>query len=316
MKKMIYAMLIVTGIVAISSCSKLNEETMEQPKVSANSEYTEEFQQLQANITHFNDSVFGSAQVSIHTRGKRLWKWLAVAFSDAVGALVGSTVGIGGAVAGAAGCSLLAANLDTKPLDGGGTAIIFRQRRGTKTAQTDILKDVVFNSKGTNGSICDSIGYFHNVAVFSVYEKQPRMIAAELSATQGYVDSLLLCLDAALPTLTTVEKTELSRQPVVKSLMNNAYSMALESDSPDTFVNKIANAYSSKANEINLIRQFLEDLETSEMLNLDNHNYAQQIINLVNDSSLPQNVKEAIVAGIEVGFASNKLWSSSIIAYE
>ena len=100
----------------------------------------------------------------------------------------------------------------------------------------------------------------------------------------------------------------------IPNLVSTCYSIreTMQTESSlEVAIDSLQSMFPEYTQEFDILNTFLEslDLETE----VDNeHQYFTEVLALVEESNLPDNIKEGLRAGLLVAYASQKLWSSGI----
>lgn len=304
MKKKFFAPVVAICALTVVSCTQSDESEIALSVQTEQNPYAEEFAKLNSSIDDFNVAYF-EANGGLVTRSNPTFNFSSVMTSGAIGAVVGAKEGSLSAGISAAGFSIVVGYIPSYP--------------GIKRAApvtSGVLENTVFQNSNVSAST-DSVGFYHNAIMLEAKKQHPEVIANPALCTQKFLtDDLFECA-----TQTQIEDfgdvDVLARlQYAVTPVLSNTFSIAQSSNSSEQFLAQVMSAYPEKSAEFALIKQFIDNLDLVELSALNAHDYAQQILNLVNASELPQNIKDALIAGIEVSFASYELWNSGVMSVE
>ncbi len=167
----------------------------------------------------------------------------------------------------------------------------------------------VFNAKD-HTAIGEST--YHNAIMLEAKKQYPEVIANPALCTEEFLTDDLFKI-ASQTQIRDVDIIVFLRNAVTP-VLSNTFSIAQTSTSSEQFLAQVMSAYPEKSAEFALIKQFVDNLDLVALSALNAHDYAQQILNLVNASELPQNIKDALIAGVEVSFASYELWNSGVMS--
>ena len=298
MKKIIVILVAVIAAV-FTSCS--NEQagiiTTSNNVVEENANVAN-FVALQDQISTFNDSLGINHQV---TRGffSRLWK---VICADAVGGLFGNRWGgPAGAVVGAAACSGGAA-LENSTRAFAEKKIDFRYEM-----DTDLDGLVPSSTNGSASNSEDSIGYFHNKALVNL-KNSNKLISIH--------DMPVLLLDEVkneIPQNTTfTDKDSVQLNKTYQEFVANEEKFT--GNDISSYEKHLVDCYPSQSNEIKVICEFLKGITNIDAV--DANSYTSKILEMVENTQLPGNIKRNLRNGVIVGNASKKLWKLQPKKYE
>lgn len=295
MKKVI-VFLVIALVMLCVSCS--SGDSMSLPTTSATeiTVKTDSLASLQANIAGLKGQM---GLQSPETRG-----WLSRLFrrilADAVGGLWGNFFGgAAGAVVGAASFSACCVAVESSNVNSGGAHdwVKINDKKLSEDSDDDLLS---LEDEDANASVMDSIGYYHNQVLRKVADKE-----VEISE---YPKALLAEVRKNYPNL-----GEVSSNDSVKIVSVSADFLKNEQEYEggediDVYAEYLESRYSSKKGEIMVVKEFLDGLPSAESSNVSKE-YVQQVLDLIDASSLSIDLKQSLRNGVLVGEASNRLWN-------
>lgn len=293
--------LMLIGI-SMSSCS--NEDLTQEENKVENLEQEKELLNLQNQISELNTSTFGN---SMYARGFGKWfrKVFGIVLSDAVGGIFGSLAGPGGTIVGATLASGGVAISGATPEFIARTAVTSNPLEMNE--ESIALNNVVLK-RNTNElpTLSDSIGYYHNKVLIDMNNK------GQLVATK---DIKSLCNEVYLNTNNILgyeipldEYEKIANNKEIVSLIENSSENFADYEDMDKYLNNLRLAYPNLSSKFSVVREFMRGLAN---LNIDENdgNYAQKVLELINNSNLYENSKEQLRNAVIIGNASYQLWT-------
>jgi len=254
-----------------------------------------------------NISTFGP---SVQTRGFGKWlrKVLGIVVSDAVGGIFGTFVGGPvGCIAGATAASGGVAGF------GGTPEIMTRATLGNKLVmnkESVALNNVVLkNNTGMacqESALCDSIGYYHNKVLLNMNNKNLLTPTTDIRTfnREVYINTCnVLGCEASLE-----EAEKVANNKEIVSLVENSPENFSNYEDMDVYLNNLKKAYPNLSSKFSVIREFMIGLSNLDIDENDG-NYAQKIIDLINNSNLDEDSKKELRNAIIIGNASYQLWT-------
>lgn len=306
MKKLLSILGISVCLLILSACST---NYVEQEPINVQ-EVTQGYADLQANIKGLN-----SSYETPQTRGflgKLFKKILKVFVSDCVGAIKGAVQG-NNIWQSAQGASMTTAKTDfnTDPTISADFSITLKDYTENDTTVTQILQpkpsalhNLILTGDSTTSNFNDSIGYYHNTVIYSLFEKNN-----DLNYWKG-VSNYACVLEINKEIINTIPTTTYSDtivSPETLKFCDFISNKSLECQDYKELLNACAVQYPELKNMMETTTGFFEGMEqvtTDE----EWEQYCKDVIKLITKSNIPGSDKEALKMGISVGYASSKLW--------
>lgn len=306
MKKLLSILGISVCLLIFSACST---NYVEQEPINVQ-EVTQGYADLQANIKGLN-----SSYETPQTRGflgKLFKKILKVFVSDCVGAIKGAVQG-NNIWQSAQGASMTTAKTDfnTDPTISADFSITLKDYTENDTTVTQILQpkpsalhNLILTGDSTTSNFNDSIGYYHNTVIYSLFEKNN-----DLNYWKG-VSNYACVLEINKEIINTIPTTTYSDtivSPETLKFCDFISNKSLECQDYKELLNACAVQYPELKNMMETTTGFFEGMEqvtTDE----EWEQYCKDVIKLITKSNIPESDKEALKMGISVGYASSKLW--------
>lgn len=286
--------------------------------------YNTEFMELKMKMDELGYKRFGSYYSRVQTRAswwKKIYKFvISVATVDCVTGLAGTCLSGGNAVVGAT-VGVLGSVWAGFHQDRFVDPQFAPRRIGGPVNFNDsaywLLRDSVLSNlvvprpNGLPTTTLDSIGYIHNLVILNMHENHPELFSAENLYQNAFMDTVNVFVGRALALDPDSVSNELYSIP---NLVSTCYSIreTMQTESSlEVAIDSLQSMFPEYTQEFDILNTFLEslDLETE----VDNeHQYFTEVLALVEESNLPDNIKEGLRAGLLVAYASQKLWSSGI----
>lgn len=291
-------------VVCLSSCSSNDEENNvkdQQVEIQNDAAYEE----LRSRIHELNME-FGGSNWSEQTR-LRLPRWFSRVYtlvvSDAVGAILGSGGGLAGAIIGAGVASASACVAYST-----GLVEVPCINSPANYAQLKMMAmDGLIFADSLSATKSDSIGYYHNSVLFSLYEDAPELLDSLGDNHTCLFDSiasrheLFGCNTIELPDSFVVETDTL----IQDFLQHARYS--------DNLTNLPSGIFWQAHNiEYFLVIDYFNYLLDQDE-SFDVKQYTSRYLKTITASDLHPEQKEAVKYAITVGYSSLKLWKSGAI---
>ncbi len=167
------------------------------------------------------------------------------------------------------------------------------------------MSDLVLTDSNIDNDINDSIGFYHNKIIYdAVLEHNEAEYWATINS-DSIVASINNEIEKVVPPY-IYSDTILSQETV-----DFCDFIGSVSDSTATvyeMLTKTSNEFPEMKNYMDVLNLYFQgmDLVTTEE---EWKNYCQELIRVINSSELTQKEKECLKAGINVGYASSKLWN-------
>ncbi len=306
MKKILSIFGISVCLLIFSACST---NYVEQEPISVQ-ETTQDYADLQASIKGLNSN-FETPQ----TRGflgKLFKKILNVFVSDCVGAIKGAIQG-NNIWQSAQGASVTTARKDFNK-DSTISADItislkdYSEQDTTITQilqpKPDALHNLILNGDSTTANFNDSIGYFHNVVIYSTLEKNN-----DLNFWKG-VSNYACVLELNKEIINTIPTTIYNDTIVSAETLRFCDFIGNKSKECQDY-KELLSACSTQYPEMkDMLETTTGFFEGMELVTTDEEweQYCKDVIKLITNSNIPESDKEALKMGISVGYASSKLW--------
>jgi hypothetical protein len=271
MNKYIKCTVIAITLFCITTVSCTKEDTQQQ-NIKNKTELAA-FTNLHNQLIDYNKSLGIEP-----TRGfwKKFWR---VVGSDAIGALTG---GLAGAIGGSAGAVL--GILTTESM---GTAINQNANSLTLSYDTDL-------------SLIDSMGLFHNEAIISLYEEDTTLFNPE--NRDDLMSAIVNLISSDYPNVVSIGGR------VLQNTIDSIISVIHKTDDISTAIGRFKIIFPNKEDELDIIGILLEGI--SEINDTDDIiRYIKGFREIVMDSDISEDSKEAIRAGLSVAFGSRLLWN-------
>lgn len=310
MKKLLSILGISVCLLIFSACST---NYVEQEPINVQ-EVTQGYADLQANIKGLN-----SSYETPQTRGflgKLFKKILKVFVSDCVGAIKGAIQGNNiwqSAQGASAAVGITKEKDENKTSDVEITYSVTLKDYATDkdTTITQILQpkpialqNIILTGDSTTSNFNDSIGYYHNTVIYSLFEKNN-----DLNYWKG-VSNYACVLEINKEIINTIPTTTYSDtivSPETLKFCDFISNKSLECQDYKELLNACAVQYPELKNMMETTTGFFEGMEqvtTDE----EWEQYCKDVIKLISKSNIPESDKDALKKGISVGYASSKLW--------
>lgn len=296
------AMLLAFGF---SSCN--NEEVAQQENNVEKLAQEEELVSLQNQITDLNTSTFGP---TVQTRGFGKWfrRVLGIVMSDAVGGMFGSLIG------GPVGC-IAGATAASAGVAGSGAVPTFMTRAGIPeklpmNQKALALENVVLDNNvgilNKETALYDSIGYYHNKVLIDMNNKGKLTSIKDVRALNReiYINT---CNELGYEVSLDEAEKVVNHKEIV-ALVENSSDNFSDYEDMDKYLNDLKKAYPNLSSKLSVVREFMLGLANMD-INENDGNYAQKVMELINNSNLDENSKKELRAAIIVGNASYQLWT-------
>lgn len=163
------------------------------------------------------------------------------------------------------------------------------------------LKDVVPPTKGTKVAELDSLGYYHNAILLKTN--------IDYQAISELPEVLMNEVQNSFPNLGTVSISDSLK--VIKAY-NEFYKVETKyngGDNFDEYAAHLVTYYPRHKGEIGVVVEFLKGLNEARLTS-ESNKYVGEVLNLVENTSLPADTKQDLRNAIIVGNASNRLWNA------
>ena len=317
MKKLFFSLILLIGVIVISSCSsedKVSENQNIQDTVLMSDNYVFE----NSNLAALNDSILyfqGQMYGDEHTRGflSKLWKWARVGLADAWGAGLGAFVGgctaanasgfqpaatIIGAAVGGISLAVTASVTEANYIDR-------TETRGSSTSLSSLINenltatDFFISAPASENTKLDSVGYFHNKIIMDISS----------SDIDNYdIDELLPSIEKLTEKETGYPFDLVTNKSVIDGILKASY----DTNSLEEFCENLKKNYPDQTDIIQVIYTYIQglgDIETSELDALQKRMYSENVYRAVGNSELNEEQKTIIKSAVNVGYASMKLWN-------
>lgn len=277
MKTKLLFMLVLCSFYFVSCSNEVKTDVKGNVNVEAS------YVKLNESLDLYNQNFIATHPTSVQTRG-RFWDWFkGVILSDATGALIGSSLGAGGALVGgllfsasAASCSYVVPN---PQID---TSVYFEANLNIKE---------------------DSIGFLHNTILCEIAEENEEAFTQNLT-TEEWMDILTLKAQKYGYSVSENEKATIIGQknniPLSAELIQDEEQLAAyyEKKAPECVQQlKVLNSYVSMAAQIT----DQEDLKE----------YTQGCKKIICEAQLPVEEQKSLVASVAVAENSAILWAEA-----
>lgn len=324
MKRIMYMMSLMLSLSVFVSCSNEDVISSTNPKeVNEFENYEAEFAKLKLQLDDLGYQTYGANYKQVHTRS--LWAKLykavvSVVTADCSTGLAATAISGGNAVVGAT-VGILASAWTAFNQD----KIADPQFGPRKIQENNLLdsnyiarRDSVLNDliiprlNGQPTNTLDSIGYVHNLVILSMYEDHPELFEAETLFSNEFADSVDSYVGKVLVLNSNLISEEVNSIPELVSMCHNIRQYILQAPSINVAMDSLQASLPEYYQEFDILNTFIEslnledDYETAE-------EYATAVFALIEESELPDNIKESLRAGLLIANASQKLWDSRII---
>ena len=179
-------------------------------------------------------------------------------------------------------------------------------------SREEVMANLVFNINGNPTSFIDSVGYIHNAVILDMYDSNPQLFTRESLFQREYVDSINVSIQKVLsynPNIAISE--ELSDS--VRNVFDNYMSFIIENDSIDAYTDSICNTNEVVAEEWEIAETFMETLSNLESNSTTQIMFTRQVLEAIDESSLPNQIKATLTIGVLIANASDRLWNSRLL---
>lgn len=304
MKKKVLVVAIVTGMLSITSCSQ-DENLIQTEHQTVNQ--IENYAVLNQQLTDLNAETFGTTRGWL---GKFFKKVCAVIVCDAVGGLCGSLHG--GVIGGIAGATVCSAAAVICPVD----QITLFAKGGNLTRAASIDSEVVqlpiqSREVALNGvvirtkeepTLADSVGYYHNLIVLNSDEHK----------TLTSRDVHVLAKDIYIESAKTFKVPEdellsaLDDSPEMNTYLNEKLYSQKEDETLNEYCVRLKKFYPDLSKDIDVFETIMTGITNLE--GVEECEYVENVIEIINRSSISEIDKERLRNAAVIGFASSKLW--------
>lgn len=306
MKKLKCFLLLIVGIIMVSSCSSTEEIDQIEPQTyQAYDTDRQELVEFQVKLDSLNQQMFPNQ--NIETRGFKDFfkKFVAVVISDAVGGMFGASAGPAGAAAGAILSSAIAAFVPAESISFLSTDDPYDTDVNVNLPEIALGTNLVPSTPSPTGSdaIEDSIGYYHNFVLHALNNNLP----------EGPVDLDTLIEKVADLTYVSYHTTQKAvidnlkaNQPQFEKITGIMPNVGLYDDL-HTMMRGFIRQFPGQAQELSVLETFLEGLINIEVTD-NNGEYLNAALELLNNSSMNAKIKQSLRNALIVGNASYQLW--------
>lgn len=308
MKKIIYILSIGIASVLISCTDVYRNDIINKERNTTE----EAYDVLQAEIQSYNSCMQDNTTRSFLSRlFKRV---LNVFVSDCVGAIKGAFKGDNiwdSAIASSATsankqmCIEMIDFTNTYITRGEGKSVADTTILNSLNPKEKALDNVVLNSSASsNLTINDSIGYYHNLVIYSAYEKNNSKKFWETVSDYACILKLNEEIRKTIPE-TCSSDTIIDDETV--NFCSFISEQAVACDNYKELLNVTAEKYQELRNTLKTTSIFFEGME---QVSTDEEwkQYCIDILKIISSSNIPEKDKDALQKGITVGYASSKLW--------
>ena len=289
MKKIIYCIVLLTCVIGISACSK-TESSQNVDSISCFDKNNSGFEALRSDIIHLND-----ISIPSETKVPRWLGWLGVGISDAVGGAVGAAYGgVWGGIALGVISSIEAYFCFVEEMQMNVSSVNSINSIGNAEESFNFytLESGTYN----NGVIG---GYYHNVIIRELlddYGNDLFLMSEEQLKAAVVSKTAVVCG----PNLGTIDLTDFA----VGDLVYNRE----EDVTPEMYINRIQLLNPTVALELSIIDPILTGVNGIENEE-DRVDYIQDVVELIDDSSIPIESKRTIISGATIALESSLLWN-------
>lgn len=252
------------------------------PKMKESLEIEASYSKLNETLSAYNQDFIASHPTVPTTRG--FWKWFkAVLFCDATGALIGSSLGTGGAIVG---------GIIFSALGGGCAYSVPTSKPSTECA--------IVNSIPLLDEQCDSVGFIHNSILLEIAEENEGIFEKNVTAKQ-WIELVIPKAEKYGYFLSADEKKMITNDVV--TLQPTAEVMCSEEQLVAHY-KAICPEYS---NQIEIVQNYISTaslITDKETLN----EYTQGYAKIITQTKLPKHEQQALVSSIVVAENSSMLW--------
>lgn len=302
MKKIIFS--VAAMVLLATSCS--NEQVQSGAPSSEDAAQTEELQRLQQSIEALGDSLALARTTMVGTREilqedasgnieklkpGSFWKWLKIAFSDALGAFEGYVGGgVVGAVIGGVSASVTAYDAEGN---------VVSADNGYVGKSSKLPLDGLVVAKGTTTKI-DSIGYFHNGVIDNASAALVKGCSSDVfnaSITKATNKVVYNGQNGVLTSYITKDQ--------IQNKIKNDVAELLTSKGVDEYCYKLIKLNPGNENAAKVLAVYLSKLSYADHTSSE---FSTKTWQMIESSSLSESNKAALKTGIVVANASTKLW--------
>ena len=303
-------------ILASFSCSSsdmIDEGVKNDTQVNNYVEQQIELSNINSQISALNENMFYANQPE--TRGLKKWfkKFIAIVVSDAVGGLFGNLYGGAcGAICGAVTASAAAAFIPADNITVGKAPKSIERVKipsPTMNSANVALSQTILPEKSASGGELqkiDSIGYYHNYIMLSI---QP-LEEAELVSVDDIIDNVS---DLSAKEYGEQKQTLVDNLQANRSLFDNIIEKKMYSSEeyPDLheLMNEWKEMYPDQTDCLSVLETFFEGISNMEVEENDGE-YLNKVLNIIENSSLSEEIRMNLRNAFIVGNASYQLWNT------
>lgn len=170
------------------------------------------------------------------------------------------------------------------------------------------LSDVVLTEE-QSASINDSIGYYHNQIIYDLLEKEND---AQYWANLSDHDILFKVNNAIKDVMPETEYSDTTLTQETLEFCTFVSNSAQSSNNITEMLNNIKSKYAEITDLIDILALYLQGMEIVETQE-EWEQYCKDLIRIISNSGLTEEQKESLKAGINVGYASTKLWNTELL---
>lgn len=304
MKKMFFSFSVAAMALLATSCS--NDQVQSGTPSSEDAAQTEEVQRLQQSIEALSDSLALERTSMVGTREilqedasgnieklkpGSFWKWLKIAFSDALGAFEGyAGGGVVGAVIGGVSASITA-------YDAEGNVVSDDNGYVGKSSKLPLEGLVV--AKGTTTKI-DSVGYFHNGVINDASAALVKGCSSDVfnASITSATNKVVYNGQNSVP-------TKYIATDQIQNKIKSDVAELLTTKDVDEYCNKLIRLNSNNWSAAKVLATYLKGLSYADHTSSE---FSTKTWQMIESSSLSESNKAALKTGIVVANASTKLW--------
>ncbi len=317
MKKVLFVLSMLFMLTSFSSCTDKEEFVVEENNEVTISSEEDAFDELRAKMAEIGSS-FGCENDEMQTR-KGIWSILkaitTTIFADAVGALAGAGAGLPfGAIGSAVGAVTVGTTLSAIVASSQDrVSFLSRPRKVVPNYQQkkSMAMDSLIFADPLNATKLDSVGYYHNLLMFTMYESNPTILDSLENYQASMMDTVAYYHDMVCDSMVVAFENSVDSFIVIGNNLAQEFCLgySIVDGHPVLPSGTTWNAYS---NENSIIVDYIEDLSTKDD-SFDIQQYTDRILSAVERSSLTDRSKLLVKCGILVCYSSIKLWKSGAI---
>lgn len=305
MKKILMLLLCVSAIVFCSCSSEEYSETSVHNNNVSQADVVE-LSAVQLQIDSLNQNLFpNTANYQTRGLGKFFKKFFAIVVCDAVGGMFGSLYGGPvGAASGAILASGVAAFTHTELHTSSNRSSLRAINTDTTALSPSVIPITVKN--GTQPSKNDSIGYFHNKTLselnYSMVSERKTIDNLTVKVAEATASNYNVAKDTIVTYLNT-------NSELFENIRNVKLYETSEDDNIHVLINKWKGLYPEQSGQFDVLESFFNGISNLEVSDNDG-TYLNNVLNIIESSSLNPEVKENVRNAFIVGNASYQLWNT------